>query len=344
MKRMSVFLFLLFLLLPMQGQDRRFRLVEWNVENLFDTIHDAGHEDFQFLPQGEYQWNTPRYFYKLSTLARTLAALGGTMPADLVAVCEVENDTVLTHLTRRSLLARLGYEYVMTDSPDQRGIDVALLYQPLSFRPNDTTYLRVPYDSTSQRPTRDILYVSGEAVTGDTLHIFVCHLPSRRGGREVTEPYRMRAAGLIRHKVDSLFADNADARIIITGDFNDEPHNAVFKDVLRAHYGPEAGEAVADTTLYMLSARLKAEPDISGTYKYRHQWNRLDQILVSSALLRPSSTSLHTAEEHCAIGALPHLIEPDGERFGMKPKHTYLGPTWHGGTSDHLPLTLDFFY
>lgn len=329
--------------LPIQAQERRLRLVEWNVENLFDTIHDVGHDDRDFLPDGIYGWNSGRYFKKLSLVARTLAALGGTIPADLIALCEVENDSVLTQLTRRTLLARLGYEYVMTHGVDVRGIDVALLYQPLFFRPFQTKALRVPFDSLSERPTRDVLFVSGEIPTGDTLHVFVCHFPSRRGGKSASEPYRLRAAHVIRRVVDSLFVTSSDARIIVTGDFNDEPKDASIAQVLRAVEPTEGRDFLPDSTLFVLTSHLETDEGICGTYKYRGRWNRLDNILVSTVLLQPAK-GLHTAEKHCAIRVFPHLIEPDGDRGEMKVKHTFLGPSWHGGASDHLPLILDLFY
>lgn len=337
------FILLLLPFLPMQAQERRLRLVEWNVENLFDTIHDTGFDDREFLPDGAYAWDTRRYFTKLSLLSRTIAALGGTLPADLIALCEVENDSVLVQLTRRSLLARLGYEYVMTRSRDPRGVDVALLYQPLSFRPFCVRSLQVPDDGNGNKPLRDILFVSGEVPTGDTLHIFVCHLPSRRGGVRATEPLRMRAAHVMRRCADSLFAGNPQAKIIITGDFNDEPHNASIAQTLRAFAPPVAETALADTTLYVLTSRLEAAGGIVGTYMFQGRWNRLDNILVSTALLQ-SSSHLKTSERHCAIRPLPHLVERDGDRKGLKPRRTFLGTYWHGGASDHLPLTLDLYY
>lgn len=325
------------------AQGRRFRVVEWNVENLFDTVHDAGFEDREFLPDGAYGWTSGRFFSKLSIVARTLAALGGTTPADLIALCEVENDSVLTALTRRSLLARLGYEYVMTRSADPRGIDVALLYQPLAFRPYSSRSLRVPVNPRSGHPSRDVLFVSGETVAGDTLHVFVCHLPSRRGGRRASEPYRMQCAGVIRAAVDSLLQTDSCAKIIIAGDFNDEPHNACIKTTLGASVPPDSGAIGTLAAMYVLTAGLEAPGGVRGTYKYRGVWNRLDNILVSGALLR-SREGLHTTAVGCAIQALPHLVEPDGGNGDVKLRRTFLGRYWHGGASDHLPLILDLCY
>ena len=338
-----VLVLLLVPFLPMRAQERRLRLVEWNVENLFDTVHDVGFNDREFLPDGAFGWDTRRYFTKLSMVSRTIAALGGVLPVDLIALCEVENDSVLVQLTRRSLLARLGYEYVMTHGRDPRGIDVALLYQPLSFRPFSVRSLRVPQESAEEKPLRDILFVSGEIASGDTLHVFVCHLSSRLGGARATEPFRVRAAGVMRGCVDSLFADNPNARIVITGDFNDEPQNASIAKTLRAVTPPKEESTLADTALYVLTTRLKAADGVAGTYKFRGRWNRLDNVLVSTALLR-STGRLHTSERHCSIGVLPHLVERDSEQGGVKPRRAFLGTQWSGGVSDHLPIVLDLYF
>ncbi|MBP3227580.1 MAG: endonuclease/exonuclease/phosphatase family protein [Bacteroidaceae bacterium] len=342
MKYLFTVLFCCLLVLSATAQERRFRLVEWNVENLFDTLHDEGFDDRDFLPDGAYGWNAQRYRTKLSLVARTLAALGGSVPVDVMALCEVENDSVLACLTRQTLLARLGYEYVMTHSSDRRGIDVALLYQPMSFRPIATREYAVPNDVRGGRPLRHILYVKGETSSGDTLYIMVCHLPSRRGGRRASEPARLRASAVMAAVADSLLQADSTAKIIITGDFNDEPHNAAIRFVLSASPPPDAVKEIKQCGLYVLTARLAAEPGISGTYKFRGRWNRLDNIVVSGGLL--SYSSFHTSESDCAIAALPHLLEPDGRRGEVRVRRTFLGTHFHGGASDHLPLTLDFYY
>lgn len=185
-----------------KAQSARFRALEWNVENLYDTLHDVGFDDREFLPNAERRWNTPRYFHKQSSLAKTILAAGGLQPVDLVALCEVENDSVMHFLCRRTRLARLGYEYLVTHSADRRGIDVALLYQPETFALLHSETYRVPYDSLRERPTRDLLHAAGRLPFGDTLDVFVVHFPSRRGGATLSEPYRLRAAGILRHLAD----------------------------------------------------------------------------------------------------------------------------------------------
>ena len=181
-----------------------FTLVELNTENLFDTQKDSVKDDTEYTTESLKRWTRTRYWNKLNHIAQEIISCGedgnGWALPDLVALCEVENDTVLTDLTRRSLLRKAGYEYVMTDSPDQRGIDVALLYSPFSFRMIRHYPLRIP-PLKEMRPTRDILYVCGELINGDTLHVFVVHAPSRYGGERVTRPHRMAVANRLDHRL-----------------------------------------------------------------------------------------------------------------------------------------------
>lgn len=322
----------LFAACPAQG---RFRLVEWNVENLFDTCHDAGKDDAEFLPQSNRHWTAQRYRHKLSQIARTLAAVGEGAPPDLVALCEVENDSVLAQLTRRSLLARLGYEYLVTNSPDRRGIDVALLYQPGSFCPLSRCSLRI-LPPEGMRPTRDILHVAGRLQQSDTLDVYVCHFPSRAGGTSKSEAYRGRVAQVLRQSVDSVFRQRVHAHIIITGDFNDEATNACVAQQLGA---ATDRTRPLDRRLYALTYLLRAPQDVCGTYRHGGEWNQLDQIIVSGDMLG-SLSSLHFLEGSCRIAAFPWLLT---ERHGaVQPLRTYSGLKYLGGISDHLPLSADF--
>ena len=162
--------------------------IELNCENLFDTRHDEGKQDEEFTPEGTRRWTRTRYWRKLNAIGQDILSCAEQLPS-LVALVEVENDTVMHDLTRRSLLRNAGYEYLMTESPDVRGMNVALLYQPARFRPICYDALEVP-TLPDMRPTRQILYVKGETQRGDTLHFFVVHAPSRYGGELETRPYR----------------------------------------------------------------------------------------------------------------------------------------------------------
>ena len=155
-----------------------FTFVELNCENLFDTRHDSLKQDTEFLPTAVRRWTPYRYWHKLNRIGQAIVSCGvldtlSVMP-DMVALTEVENDSVLTDLTRRSLLRQAGYEYVMTASPDERGIDVALMWSPFAFRLIRHHAIRID-PPKGFRHTRDILYASGEVITGDTLHVFVVH-------------------------------------------------------------------------------------------------------------------------------------------------------------------------
>lgn len=312
------------------------RLMEWNVENLFDTLHCEGKQDTEFTPTGSHQWTSARYWTKLSRIARTIAAVGDDTPCDLVALVEVENDSVAHHLVHRTKLWRMGYEYVMASTSDVRGISVGLLYQPHRFRPVSIDTLRFPPANDKLRPTRDALHVAGETLTGDTLDIIVCHWPSRRDGKR-SQLYRESIARQIRTFCDSLFSVRESPYIVITGDFNAwYPEKCLTKSL---------GTLLPDTlplphSLYVLSHRLHTDEGIEGTNKYQGAWNRLDQFIASGTLL-DGNGSLHTGEENCFIANLPFLLQEEKSGNGVRPFRTFLGAFYQGGYSDHLPLVLD---
>ena len=294
--------------------------VELNCENLFDTRHDSLKNDVEFLPEGSYKWTPYRYWAKLNHLGQEIVAQSNPIP-DFVAMCEVENDSVMFDLTKRSLLRNAGYKYVMTSSPDERGIDVALLYQPASFALLHSHSIRIkPLPDT--RPTRDILYASGLITTGDTLHVFVVHAPSRRGGEMVSRPYRLQVANQLAEAVDSVYAISRDAKIIIAGDFNDYADSPALQHLYDHH-------------LINISAVAQGSHGAKATYRWHGEWRSLDQILCSP--------SLAARKQSCVIGDLPFLLEDDEKYGGKKPYRTYLGPRYLGGYSDHLPLVVQFF-
>ena len=291
--------------------------MELNCENLFDTRHDSLKNDLEFLPDGSYKWTPYRYWAKLNHLGQEIVAQSDPVP-DFVAMCEVENDSVMFDLTKRSLLRNAGYEYVMTSSPDERGIDVALLYQPASFALLHSHSIRIkPLPDT--RPTRDILYASGLVITGDTLHIFVVHAPSRRGGEQASRPYRLLVASQLAEAVDSVYAISRDAKIIIAGDFNDYADSPALQYLYEHH-------------LINMSADAQGSHGAKATYRWHGEWRSLDQILCSPSLAARKQSSV--------IGDLPFLLEDDEKYGGKKPYRTYLGPRYLGGYSDHLPLVV----
>ena len=321
------------------AQERRFRVVEYNVENLFDTIHQEGLNDTEFTPSSKRHWESRRYWSKLDKLVRTIAACGGLEPADMVVLCEVENDSVIADLTRHTRLARMGYSFVMTQGSDPRGINVALLYQPLSFQVLSVRRLQLNTPHNPPGSTRDILYVCGRVPTLDTLHVFALHLPSRSGGQRETDCRRAEAANVVRAHADSIMQLCSNAKILILGDFNDEAHNNSIRRSLRAT--PPKGQPNSDA-FYVLTSKMKSGREIRGTYYFRNAWSQLDNIIVSGSLLNKQSR-FRTTPDHCRIGAFDFLLERTS-RGKLRPKRSFLGTYYHGGYSDHLPLLLDFFY
>lgn len=308
-----------FVFLHAEAQDRLV-VVEWNVENLFDTRHDTLKNDYEFLPDGSYRWSRSRYWRKLNRVGQTIAACGeqtSTMP-HLIGICEVENDTVLFDLTKRSLLRKARYEYVMTSSPDQRGIDVALLYSPFAFQLMESRSIRIE-PLPDMRPTRDILYVKGRLLNDDSLHVFVVHAPSRSGGERATRKNRIHVAECLMSVVDSIRNDSPAAKIVIMGDFNDYTSSPSLAYL--------CGNGFVD-----VSAGAHGNNGAQGTYRYRGEWGCLDHILLSESLV--------SQRDSCFVLDTPFLLQEDEKYGGVKPRRNYLGPRYLNGYSDHLPLVL----
>lgn len=302
-----------------------FTFVELNCENLFDCRHDSLKNDTEFLPDGAYHWTRTRYWQKLDRIGQTILSCGvkeqtWQLP-DMVALCEVENDSVLHDLTRRSLLRNARYDYVMTNSPDERGIDVALMYSPYSFRLIGSHSVRVK-PIKGMRPTRDILYASGVTASGDTLHVIVAHLPSRRGGEKYSRPFRMMAARQVAAVIDSIYNKvSAEAKIIVAGDFNDYSNS-------------ESMQLLCSKRMIGVSKGAKGHNGAKGTYRYQGLWGSLDHILVSIPLADIAI--------ECYVNDAEFLIERDEKYGGVKPRRNYLGPRYLNGFSDHLPLVARF--
>jgi len=291
-------------------------LVELNCENLFDTHHDVGKEDSEFLPEGSRHWTSTKYWGKVNRIGQEILSCSDELP-DLVALIEVENDSVLRDLTRRSLLRNAGYQYLMTESPDLRGVDVALLYQPASFRPLCYDYIEVP-PLPDMRPTRDILYVQGCSSSGDTLHVFVVHSPSRYGGERVTRPNR-RQVIVQMQKALSVIAPYA--KIIITGDFNDYAESPALM-------------MLYDSGLQNITRTAIGKHGAKGTYRYQGEWHSLDHVLVS--------LSLYNKVDSVWINDAPFLMEDEPKYGGKRPFRTFQGYSYQRGYSDHLPLVVRF--
>ena len=310
------FIICLFYVCPVGAQDfvGAQVFVELNCENLFDTQHDEGKQDEEFTPEGSRRWTRTRYWRKLDAIAQELLSCYEQLP-DLVALVEVENDSVLRDLTKRSLLRGAGYEYLMTSSPDVRGIDVALLYQPFRFHPICYDYLSVA-PLKNMRPTRDILYVEGETADGDTLHVFVVHAPSRYGGELETRTHRSQTMQALLAAIEPL----AGSRVIVAGDFNDYADSPSLR-------------LLTSSGLVNVSAKAQgAGGRAHGTYRYQGEWHSIDHVLLSPML--------HSRLDSVYINDAPFLLEPESNYGGWRPKRTFQGYSYQRGYSDHLPLVV----
>lgn len=334
------------LLLPtfLQAQERMdtltFRIMEYNVENLFDYTDDSLTNDEDFLPHATRHWTRYRYYNKLDNIARVIITVGEWNPPALVALCEIENDSVLYDLTHRSLLREADYRYITTHSADIRGIDVALLYQRHLFKPLTQQSLSVKKPHKTSRPTRDILHVSGKLLNGDTLDVFVAHFPSRSEGRKKTEPYRIAAAQCAKEAIDSICLIRQHPQVILLGDLNDYPNNHSIRKTLQAQAPDEKG-LYHPHRLYHLLARKAQSDKLFGSYKYQGRWGLLDHIIVSGNLLLTNSR-LHTTAAKTDVFYTPFLLTEDKKNGGLQPFRTYHGMKYIGGFSDHLPIYAEF--
>ena len=331
-----------------------FRVMFYNVENLFDTKDDPLKNDDDFLPDGFMRWTPRKYREKLRDITRVITAVGEMQSPALVGLCEVENDSVLFDLTRESPLRAQEYKYIITRSPDERGINVALLYQRHQFKLLEFNEYEIRFNRPDQRPTRNILHAVGELVNGDTLDVLVCHFPSRSGGERETEPARIQSATLLKEKTDSIISVRTRPYCIIMGDFNDPPGSRSLLGTLQAnkaweqkrrkvseeHEVPQKREAPYEANaLYNLFFDYAKEREC-GTYKYQGRWEVIDQFIVSGSLLTEEN-SVHVKGLKAYIFDADFLLENDDKYYGKKPFRTSSGPRYLGGFSDHLPVYMD---
>lgn len=324
-----------------------FRIAELNCENLFDTIHDDGFRDEEFLPDSERRWTSTRYRRKLMMISKELASISPVNAPDIIALIEVENDSVVRDLTRRTPLKALQYDYIITHSRDPRGIDIALLYQEGGFRPLQTNIVKWDHRlGMPQLRTRDLLHVKGRTRSGDTVNIIVYHAPSRLGGRKAQRTRNLIAQSL-RQYADSIMSTENKAKIILLGDFNDTPTSKSLQRYLGAvvynHSHPMPQSETDPLELYNLAHNPPAINGVKATYRFRGDWEMLDQCIVSGNLLL-------NGEQLCAkpgclkIVGHQFLLTPDKSHGNSMPWRTYQGPVYKGGFSDHLPILLELEY
>ena len=296
----------------------------WNVENFFDWRNDSlTVSDAEFSSRGERHWTWRRFQAKANAFAKALfwvEAETGRLP-DIVGLEEVENAFVLRQVLQKTALRKTDYKYVHYDSPDRRGIDVALLYRSSVLELVDSKPCHL-YEADTVMATRDILLCVFRRkidVAPPPFAVLVNHHPSKYGGASESDPKRRIAVDRLRFLADSLAAEGID-KIIVGGDFNDTPDNPVF---LRL-----------EPALKPLYSALFRRGE--GTIKYDGKWALIDHFYASPALW-DSGPSMR-------ILRIPFLLTRDTAHSGDKPLRTYTGPRPTGGVSDHLPILLEISF
>ncbi len=299
----------------------------YNVENLFDTEDDPNTFDEDFTPNGKQKWTTERYQEKIKKIAKVISMIGDEDGAEIIGLCEIENETVLKDLVNDPLLKKYGYNYVHYDSPDERGIDVALLYKEPVFKVTSSKNYETKLKGDK---TRDVLLVSGK-LEGEEIHLIVNHWSSRGGGEEKSAPKRMASALVARQIVDDLEAKNPNAKILLMGDFNDEPFNESITKGLQAIESPD----IKGKQLFNVFASLEKEG--KGTYNYKGDWNMLDQMIINKGFFVANTNAKGWRYLDGNIYEEDYLKEASG-KFKGNPFRTFVGTKYLGGTSDHFPI------
>ncbi|MCL2597571.1 MAG: endonuclease/exonuclease/phosphatase family protein [Paludibacter sp.] len=316
----------------------------YNLENFYDTVHNVGVNDYEYTPTGATKWNAMKYLSKLKNMSYAISQIGldySPVGAVIIGVAEVENRGVLQDLVSQPSIAARQYSIVHYDGPDRRGVDVALLYNPRYFNLSSsksfflgkkylggTQYKDSP-DSTFR--TRDQLLVSGY-LFGEKIHVIVNHWPSRTGGETSSAPLRIAAASLTRSIVDSLLNADANSKIIVMGDLNDDPSNESCKTIMNAKR--DISE-VTGTAMY--NVFWKTLDSGVGSLAYQGRWNLFDQIMISSALVTTDRSKLHFWKSD--VFNRPFLTQQEGEYKGT-PHRTHSRGVWINGYSDHYPTLI----
>jgi endonuclease/exonuclease/phosphatase family metal-dependent hydrolase len=306
----------------------------YNCENLFDTINDPNKKDEDFTPDGPYRYTGAVYRAKLHNVASVFQQMGTDVTPDgpaLIGLAEIENDNVLKDLVAQPEIAARRYQYAWFYTPDERGISTALLYNPKYLKVLMAEPLRIPTEQLSyKRPTRDVLHVCG-LLAGDTVHILVNHWPSKSGGEAASEPGRKLAASVNKRLIDSLKAINPATKIIMMGDFNDNPTSVAITEVLQAKANRKD---VTDTDIYNPWYNLYKKG--IGTEIFRGEWNLIDQIMVSGALLSNNNHKWGYYKQE--IFKREFLVHKIGNDKGLPHRSFTINQQWDNGYSDHFPV------
>lgn len=313
-----------------QNKSEDFRVMFYNTENYFDPFDDSLTNDKEFLPDAMRHWNYKRFIRKRNNIYKTIMAVGDMEPPAIIGLCEIENRFVLNQLLYKTPLEKFDYRIIHQESPDHRGIDVALLFNPKILKVLDYDFIAINFPFSPETKTRDILYVKALIEGRDSLHIFVNHWPSRYGGELSSAPKRAYVAQQLAQHIDALIRKNKKAKILVMGDFNDYPYNSSIRDVLNAGKDPQKNRLIN---------LMPAHYHNLGTHKFHGEWGILDQFMVSPAIL--SADKGIFVEGEAQIFDASFLLIDDTKFLGKMPFRTYLGMKYQGGFSDHLPIYLD---
>ncbi|PKP41124.1 MAG: endonuclease [Bacteroidetes bacterium HGW-Bacteroidetes-10] len=314
------------------------RILFWNLENYFDTRDDLSTADDDFTPMGEMHWSRKKFNAKRNAIAKYILLLSGDNMPVIASFAEVENKYVINQLLMETPLSAYGYGVIHRDSPDRRGIDVALIYIRERYTPVSTQFIRIAADSLLR--TRLILYSKGVLDGLDTLHLFINHWPSKFGGERATEGARRAAAEALGRVTDSIFFKNRSANIVVTGDFNEEPEASAAATIpYLKNLSLFASMKYFSDEESSLTTKPVRKNKIQGSIKFMGVWELIDHFLVSPNLLNVNEP-IFCGEGAMEILAHPYLMEEDRKFTGRKPRRTFVGPRYNWGVSDHLPIML----
>ena len=330
----KIFLCLLFLSFAefRSEAQNKYLIIFYNVENLFDTWDDPLTSDEEFTPINDRHWTRKRFEDKLKMIYKTLIAAGNGQFPDIIGLAEVENLWVVEQLIAQTPLKNVPYGIIHKESPDPRGIDVALIYRKDKINPVDYQFIKVSSNGKYNLISRDILHFTAE-IEKEQIHFFVNHWPSRSGGYVETVEKRNITADILKYNLDSLFARNQNENILLMGDFNATPNEKCFTKLLKALPYPGNNDPS-----YLINLSTSWTKRAEGTIRNGGQWEVFDQMICSYNFLNNKSFKVVT--ENSGICRFNFLLEPDPTFLGEKPFRTYMGPTYHGGISDHLPVKL----
>lgn len=312
---------------------------------MFDIYDNPEKEDNEFTSTGAKHWTFSKFRRKVCSIAQDFIESCNTSPPSIIGLCEIENDSCVDFLVKRTPLKSIGYKYYITSSPDIRGINIAILYDPLIIKPLSFKEHIVNLENSA---TRNLLHSVLLLNKGDTLDLIFCHLPSRRGGITASDKHRKNAYTQIKYLCDSISKIRSSYNLIIMGDMNDSPLSSVQSKNLLCMPLDNVPE---DISLYNLSENINVKSGniqnstksryinnkIKGTYKYQGKWDMLDQIVVSGKLLQNTNPRIKDYYIFCSSS----MITEDSKYSGFRPHPTFFGYKYEGGSSDHLPIIIE---